>query len=252
LLAAEKFGRLLVFVAHPDDETIACSGLLQRAAASLVVFAVDGAPPRYGFERQFGSLREYSEARFVEASRALSHIPHCSVRRLARPDGTWFLDQHLFLDLPQAFTSLTRIAEEFSPDLLFSHAFEGGHIDHDACHILANRTAQTLTLKNLEFPLYWRSEDGKDLFQQFRESSEGEFMLQLSQQESVVKRKMLLEYRTQQNLLSVFQLESERFRPARKDSPGPVWRKYPFENRRRALKVESFLQKVAEFRRRSF
>jgi LmbE family N-acetylglucosaminyl deacetylase len=252
LRAAEKFGKLLVFVAHPDDETIACSGLLQRAAASLVVFAVDGAPPRYGFERRFGSLRQYSEARFVEASRALSLIPHCSMRRLARRDGTWFLDQHLFLELPDAFASLTRIAEEFSPDLVFSHAFEGGHIDHDACHILAKRTAQTLALRILEFPLYWRSEDGKDLFQQFRESSEGEFILQLAQQESVVKRKMLLEYRTQQNLLSAFQLESERFRPARKDSPNPVWRAYPFENRRRALKVESFLQKVVEFHGRSF
>jgi LmbE family N-acetylglucosaminyl deacetylase len=252
LLAVEQFGRLLVLVAHPDDETIACSGLLQRAEASLVVFAVDGAPPRYGFERQFGSLRQYSEARFVEASRALSHISHCSVRRLERPDGTWFLDQHLFLELPEAFASLTRIAEEFSPDLMFSHAFEGGHIDHDACHMLAKRTAQALALKILEFPLYWRSEDGTDLFQQFRESSEGEFMLQLSQQESVVKRKMLLEYRTQQNLLSVFQLESERFRPGQGYNAKPIWREYPFENRRRALKVESFLQQVAEFHGRSF
>jgi hypothetical protein len=37
------FGRILVIVAHQDDET-ACSVLLQRAREAWVVFATDGAP----------------------------------------------------------------------------------------------------------------------------------------------------------------------------------------------------------------
>ena len=57
----DNFGRVLVLVAHPDDETIGCSGLLQRASSALVVFAVDGAPPHYGFEKKYGSLAQYSE-----------------------------------------------------------------------------------------------------------------------------------------------------------------------------------------------
>ncbi len=72
--ATDQFGRVLVFVAHPDDETIGCGTLLQRAAAALVVFAVDGAPPYYGFEGRYGSLRKYSDLRFHEASRALQYI----------------------------------------------------------------------------------------------------------------------------------------------------------------------------------
>jgi len=247
-LASDSFGRVLVLAAHPDDETIACSGLLQRANDALVVLAVDGAPPRYGFEKKFGSLQTYSDMRFREASRALEFVSCCSLRRLVRPNETPFVDQHLFLDLSEAFTCLVQIARAFSPDLIVSHAFEGGHIDHDACHVLAQRAAHALGTQCLEFPVYWKSEYGKDIFQQFRESRQNEFALHLSQQELLIKRRMLAEYRSQVKVTSVFHTELEHFRPISKAPLTNVaWHKYPFENRYRQLKTKVFLERVAEF-----
>jgi LmbE family N-acetylglucosaminyl deacetylase len=243
----EKARKILVLVAHPDDETIACSGLLQRAPESLVVFAVDGAPPHYGFADKFGSLRHYSEKRFQESSRALRFIPGSSFRRLAMPGGAWFMDQHLFLNLPEAFASLVETAGEFAPDLLVSHAFEGGHIDHDACHILARQAANVLALPGLEFPLYWRSEARGDVFQKFRSHDNSEFALELSEQELAIKARMLSEYQTQNNLTSAFDPRIETFRPmATSALPEATWSGYPFENRRRLLKTECFLGKVTE------
>jgi len=247
-LAPEHFRRILVLAAHPDDETIACSGLLQRCREPLVVFAVDGAPPHYGFAEQFGSLQQYSEQRFREAARALQLIPRCSFRRLARPDGTWLVDQHLFLDLPEAFACLHQIVREFMPDVLVSHAFEGGHIDHDACHILAWQVGKALAVPIVEFPLYWRDKNGHDAFQRFRDSHHGEFALELSDEEIMVKDKMLSEYQTQRGLTSVFRPAIERFRPMiAPDCTNLAWPKYPFENRRRQLKAAFFLRMVADF-----
>jgi LmbE family N-acetylglucosaminyl deacetylase len=246
----KSFRKTLVFAAHPDDETIACSGLLQRTQESFIVFAVDGAPPHYGYEKKFGSLQQYSEERFREAGRALRSIPNSSFRRLTRQGKTWFLDQHLFVNLPEAFASLLQIAQEFSPDLLVSHAFEGGHIDHDACHILAKEAANTLTLPVLEFPLYWRNEERDDVFQEFRDHQQGEFALKLSEQELAIKARMLSEYQTQCNLTSVFRPQIERFRPMNtSDCPEAAWSGYPFENRRRPLKTELFLRKIVDFHR---
>jgi N-acetylglucosamine malate deacetylase 2 len=243
-----ELDRVLVLAAHPDDESIGCAGLLQRARQGLVVFAVDGAPPQYSFEKQFGSLQNYSRIRFEEASGALRSIPEVSARRLTRPDGTAFVDQHLVLELPEAFASLCQMVSDFAPSLIVSHAFEGGHVDHDACHVLAKEASAEFGLKHLEFPLYWRETNGKDVFQRFRPNGSSESVLQLTSQELHTKRQMLTEYRTQQDLTSVFTLENERFRCAAKwENSKPDWPDYPFENRRRGLKAAVFLQKVAEF-----
>jgi LmbE family N-acetylglucosaminyl deacetylase len=249
----DSFGRVLIFAAHPDDETIACGGLLQRASTSLVLFAADGAPRCYGFEQQFGSLRAYSEERFREASKALGLVPRCSFGRLARKDGTSFADQHLFRVLGEAFTSLQRMARNFSPDLLVSHAFEGGHIDHDACHILAKQTAYALSVPHLEFPLYWRTTHGQDVFQRFRDRRNDEIVLQLSSQELRVKQQMLAEYKTQREQASVFAVVTERFRPmAESDHLDAVWSRYPFENRWRQLRAEVFFRNIVEFRANTY
>jgi N-acetylglucosamine malate deacetylase 2 len=249
-LPTDKFGRVLAFVAHPDDESIGCSGLLQRAESSLVIFAVDGAPPHNGFEQKFGSLQEYSDTRFLEASRALACLPRNGLRRLTRPDGNHFQDQHLFLELPAAYASLKQGIQTYSPDLIVTHACEGGHIDHDACHFLAARAAQELGIPTMEFPLYWQSIFGRDIFQKFRTTGNSEFLLQLSPMELERKRQMLAYYTTQNNLTGVFQLDSERFRPL---APQPhrqlTWRSYPFESRRKRLKIEEFEEKVTEFER---
>ena len=247
-LSTDNLGRLLILAAHPDDETIGCGGLLQRCAGALVVFAVDGAPPHYGFERKFGSLRNYSELRFQEASRALATVGHVSFRRLQREDGRFFLDQHLFLELREGFASLKQITSDFCPEAVVSHALEGGHIDHDACHVLARRLADEFGLPSLEFPLYWRSDEGKDVLRQFREPADQECVLQLSPRELLVKQQMIEQYQTQQGLTQVFPLDPERFRPMARAGVGkPSWSGYPFENRRRFLKTEAFLRKASEF-----
>jgi N-acetylglucosamine malate deacetylase 2 len=244
------FRRVLVFVAHPDDEAIACGALLQRASASLVVFATDGAAPHYGFERKFGSLQKYSAERFREAAQALALIPNCLFRRLLHQNGTHFQDQHLFLDLVEAFMALCQAIRAFAPDVLVSHAYEGGHIDHDACNFLAARAAVQLGLQCLEFPLYSKSADGGDVFQHFRNTQPGEFTLQLSAQELSIKRRMFAAYRTQEKVLAVFRAEDERFRPALAENYAqlPSWREYPFENRHKPLRAEVFIQKLAEFK----
>lgn len=166
----EIFSRPLIFVGHPDDESIACGGLLQRVATPLVVFATDGAPAGYGLERKFGSMKAYAELRFQEASRALSHVPNAAFQWLTRPDGSKFNDGHLFEELPVAATSLLAIARTFCPDAIISHTYEGGHLDHEACSFLAMHVGVPLSLRRFVFPLYWTDQRGKVVSQQFRES----------------------------------------------------------------------------------
>lgn len=264
--------RPLIFVAHPDDETIACGGLLQRLPVSLVVFATDGAPPGYGLERTFGSLNAYAQLRFQEAARVFKYIPNSSFTRLSRPDGSRFSDQHLFEDLRNAYSSLHSIALAFSPDAIFSHTYEGAHIDHDASAFLAMQVAESLSLKRFEFPLYWLAENGSVVRQQFRNQSprtaaagsgsdkmdvdvmEG----QLTQTEIQCKKRMFAEYVTQRGTVATFAPSIERFRPAtttRLSFSTALCRSYMFQEQRprfyhtrhHRLPAKILLKKFAEF-----
>jgi hypothetical protein len=58
-MLGEPFRRPLIFVAHPDDETLACGGLLQRFPGALVVFATDGTPAGYGLEGGAAQVMEW-------------------------------------------------------------------------------------------------------------------------------------------------------------------------------------------------
>jgi LmbE family N-acetylglucosaminyl deacetylase len=152
--------------------------------------------------------------------------------------------------MADAFTSLNRLASDCSPDLIVTHACEGGHIDHDACHYLAKHVAAVHGLPVMEFPLYWKDDHDQDIFQQFRNAGEDEMVLELTEQEMEVKRQMIAAYKTQQGLTSVFHLHTERFRAVRKGNGETCsWPDYAFENRRERLKASAFLQKIAEFER---
>ena len=256
------FSRPLIFVAHPDDETLACGGLLQRVAASLVVFATDGTPAGFGLERKYGSLQAYTELRFREASSALRHVPNASFGWLTRPDGSYFGDMHVYEELPEAATSLRAIGESFSPDAIVSHTYEGGHIDHDACSFIAMHVAERLLLKRFEFPMYWLDPSGEAVQQMFREGptgGTGEAMeWQLSEAEIECKKSMMAEYRTQKGTVSTFSPGIERFRRATGTSLSfstPQCRSYLYQSRpprfyhtrRHRLSANALLKKFAEF-----
>jgi LmbE family N-acetylglucosaminyl deacetylase len=247
------FSRPLIFVAHPDDETLACGGLVQRMASSLVVFATDGAPPDHGFERKFGTLKRYSETRFQEAALALAQVPNCSFQRLTKPDGTYFVDEQLFHNLPQALASLCRIARCFSPDALLSHAYEGGHIDHDACSFLAMHAAAALALPRFEFPLYSRNQNGQLVLQQFCDASSAPAEWHLTETEVLCKQKMIAAYASQRGLASAFHFSTERIRPAtRTDFSIAACRDYSYRNRwqrlwRKGLSASALLRNFRKF-----
>lgn len=270
MMAIEPFCRPLIFVAHPDDETLACGGLLQRLPASLVVFATDGAPVGYGLERKYGSMKDFAELRIQEASRALGHIPCSEHKWLTRRDGSHFNDGHLFEELPEAATCLHTIAKSFSPDAILSHTYEGGHLDHEACSFLAMHVGMVLSLRRFEFPMYWIDAQGKVVLQRFRdrgavvEAGGAEGALddvmewQLSEAEIQCKKRMMAEYRTQSGTVSTFTPDTERMRPAATTSDSfsiPQCRDYLYQNRpprfyhtwRHRLPAKALLKKFAEF-----
>ena len=212
---APILGRTMVLVAHPDDESITCGGLLQRMRKPFVVFATDGAPEDEYFWGKHGSRTAYSVLRQEEARTALGHVGVSEVEFLAeQTSGTVKLeDQKLFRELSVALELLQSLVKNKRPDAILALAYEGGHPDHDSCSFLAAQLGREFGLPVWEAPLYHRNPDGSGVYQRFVNEKDEVIEFGVTGEMLGRKQRMLQSYKSQFDALPHFDAECERFRP---------------------------------------
>ena len=214
----------LIIVAHPDDESIGCGILLQRIAAPTVLVCTDGAPSHalLWHRKGYHTREEYARKRAAELHAALEIA---GVR--SKHVMTGIPDQQLHLYLVQAANHIEMYAKQIHPDSILTHAYEGGHPDHDACAFLAHWIGERLSIKVWEMPFYHQRHAGSPLInQQFFSPSPNEVLLSVSPAEISRKEWMLRQHRTQEQVVSKFDPVRELFRPQPKYnfsvSPNPA------------------------------
>ena len=248
----ELTGRVLVLVAHADDECVGYGALLQKMREPVLVIATDGAPRDEYFWGRFGSREAYAAVRREEARRAAHAVGLCPstptagalrapVRELflladencgtqgQRLNGQVLEDQRLFLNLGTAYGLLQELAERTKPDAIATLAYEGGHPDHDSCSVLAARLGERFDVPVWEAPLYHRAAgEAAPQMQTFMRENGTEAQVEMTAQELKRKRAMCAEYVSQGEILRVFDARREVVRPqvrydySRRPHPGPV------------------------------
>jgi N-acetylglucosamine malate deacetylase 2 len=135
--------RTMLVFAHPDDETVALGARIGRFGNAYFVYVTDGAPRNEQDSRQhgFASWSKYRAARLEELNHMLcaAGIPSASHQCLEIPD------QEASLKLVALSARVAELIARHQPEVIFTHPFEGGHPDHDACafavyHAVALRT----------------------------------------------------------------------------------------------------------------
>lgn len=118
----EAPGLALLVVAHPDDESVGLGGHLAALKPAAVVCVTDGAPRRLP---DAAALAERRHGELLAALDAAGLGPGV-LRMLGAPD------QEAIFRCAGIARDLRRIVGELRPDAVFTHAYEGGHPDHDA------------------------------------------------------------------------------------------------------------------------
>ena len=221
LEGAERAARpVLVVVAHPDDETIGAGARMRRLVGAHVVFVTDGAP-RDGQDaraRGFARLTDYARARKDEALAALA------VAGLPPEASTWMgvVDKEAMAELPALARALAALLAERKPALVITHAYEGGHPDHDATAFAVHAGVQLLARARgtappiVELGSYHAAPDrsGGVRRLEFLTDSEPVHTAWLDAEARARKQRMLACYATQLEVLCDFPSDVERFRRA--------------------------------------
>ena len=225
LAARQRVGdRVVVVAAHPDDETIGLGAQLQRLDDALLVHVTDGAP-RDGHDAAaygFATLADYEAARRRELAAALTKGGADHLRTLS----LGIVDQEAMHHLPSLTRQLRERFLQERPQAVVTHAYEGGHPDHDAAAFAVHAACRLMGEPPaiLEMALYYRREGRLVSGEFLRSAAEHRGVaIELDEEEIRRKQRMIDCFTTQRWLLTQLDSAAERLRIA----PGYDFRTAP-------------------------
>lgn len=244
--------RVLVIAAHPDDEVIGIGGQLPRLRHASVLHVTDGAP-RDGRDAEragFARIEDYAAARRQEVEKALglAGIDAAQTACLGIPD------QQAGRELVRITQAVTATIREMRPIVVVTHAYEGGHPDHDAVAFAVQKARRILREAGEAAPAvaemtgYHGGEDGMEINSFLPHEDVQPVAVPLSASARALKQKMIACFATQRPVLQHFPVGgSECLRVAprydftRPPHPGPLF----YERHRWGMTGAEFRQKVA-------
>lgn len=213
--------KVLVVVAHPDDETVGAGALYRYLQNAVFAHVTDGAPRNLvdAIAHGFTSAGDYAAARAKELRAALrvAGIPEQNLYQLGVPD------QEATKRLVDITLWVKDIIEKLRPETVLTLSYEGGHPDHDAVAFSTHAAAALLRKEGsqapptIEFPLYHAGGDGRMMRSDFIPMEDVEpITFILTEEERRLKRGMFERFETQAGMLRHFTIEEECFRSAPK------------------------------------
>jgi LmbE family N-acetylglucosaminyl deacetylase len=206
--------RILILAAHPDDETIGASLLLSRFPQSSVAFLTDGAPrdTRFWSAGVNGSRKAYAETRRQEALQALDYAG-VSEQQVFCLRG---VDQEAVFEIGILAERFAKLIAEVRPEIVITHAYEGGHPDHDSAAVVTKMAISSRETRPLALEMTsYHARDGRCVTGEFLYSAASpEICFEFANSDRDRKRRMMDAYTSQRLVLENFPIDCERLRLA--------------------------------------
>lgn len=240
---------VLLVAAHPDDEVIGLGAQLARFRDITLLHATDGAPldGRDATMHGFADAASYAAARRQELLAALALAGIAGERALTCD----IPDQQATLRLTDLSREVAALVTALRPAAVITHAYEGGHPDHDATAYAVHaalRLGDAPRPVLLEMAGYHAGPKGMETGRFLPGTGDGEVRLSIPPAARARKQGMIARFATQQRVLADFPVDVEMLRPAphydfaRAPHPGRLH----YENHPWGMTGETFRRMAAE------
>jgi N-acetylglucosamine malate deacetylase 2 len=223
---AELFGipyntrrsRCSLIIAHPNDEIFGSGCLISKLPKVQILHISDGAPRTQAeaVAAGFKTISDYTKARKEECISALelARIGTDQVFELNLPQFT------APLQLVELSTAILAFLQKTAPQIVLTHAYEGGHPDHDATAFATHAAIRLMKQSGLKPPVIFEmalypGSKGLSKVPEFLHSPARESTtLVLDTRAQELKRRMFGRCKTQKQILERSPLGPEKFRQA--------------------------------------
>jgi LmbE family N-acetylglucosaminyl deacetylase len=201
-----------LFCAHPDDEVLGSASLLQHLKNNLrIVTVTDGAPEKMddAIAAGFYSREEYAKARYQEQLNAMysAGITESQVYQLG------FIDQQTSFQMAVICHEILEILQRYKPQIVITHAYEGGHPDHDTTAFAVWASIEMLKRRQgdapevVEFACYHGDGGPEMVYYQFIDYPQiPVWSVQLDRKQIETKKRLINVYASQWKFLKTFLL----------------------------------------------
>lgn len=201
--------------AHPDDETASAGGLLASLRTPHILTVTDGAPrnPMDAAAAGYQTREDYAAARRRELLNSME-VAGVAENQLHSLDVA---DQEASLAMADLARRIAAILRQSRPGALLTHAYEGGHPDHDAVAFAVHAACALVPIPPdiFEFASYHaEGESGAMIVGHFLSGGDPGELLVLSEQARQRKSRMMQCFSSQLHMLRHFSIYEERFRSA--------------------------------------
>ena len=210
--------KFLLVAAHPDDETVGAAIKMSRMDPSLVTILhiTNGSPLDMQDARAngFRAAESYERARRAELEDAMALLGirsgQCRYLNISDKEAC----SHMVFLTGQ----IGAVLWELRPDVVCTHAYEGGHPDHDSASFAVRQAVfDAPDFKRpavIEFACYFAGPSGLETGRFLPGTGDPTEVIALTPDERRLKQAMLDCFRSQRRVLESFPPGRECFRPA--------------------------------------